>query len=63
MSLEKRVFMRVFSTPMSWSNENNSCMRVNKSLEAREFSQLSYPNQTRTRVARVFMRVDKREFV
>ena len=28
-----------------------------------EFSQLSCPGQTRTRVARVLMKVDKREFV
>ena len=27
--------MRVFSTLMSWSNENKSCMRVDESREAR----------------------------
>ena len=30
-----RVCTRVFSTLMSWSNENKSCMRVNESWQAR----------------------------
>jgi hypothetical protein len=51
-----------FSTFMSRSNENKSCMRVEKREFAREFSQLSCPGQTRTRVARELMRVEKREF-
>ena len=33
--------MRVFSTLMSWSNENKSCMRVDKPKFVLEFSQLS----------------------
>jgi hypothetical protein len=43
--------MRVFSTLMPRSNENKSCMRVKKREFAWEFSQLSCPRQTRTRVA------------
>ena len=54
--------MRVFSTLTSWSNENKSCMRVEKREFVRDFSQLSCAGQTRTRVARELMRVDKREF-
>jgi hypothetical protein len=30
-SWEARVFTRVFSTLLAWSNENKSCMRVDKS--------------------------------
>ena len=37
-------------------------MRVEKREFAREFSQLSYPGQTRTRVAWELIRVEKREF-
>jgi hypothetical protein len=44
------------------SNENKTCMRVEKREFAREFSQLSYWGQTRTRVAWELMRVEKREF-
>ena len=36
---------------MSWSNENKSCMRVDKREFTWEFHQLSCPGQTRTRVA------------
>ena len=36
---------------MSWSNENKSCIRVDKREFAWEFHQLSCPGQTRTRVA------------
>jgi hypothetical protein len=50
-SWEARVYIRVFSTLMSWSNENNSCMRVEKREFTSEFSQFSSPGQTRTRVA------------
>ena len=50
-SWQARVRMRVFSTLMSWSNENKSCMRVDKWEFVWEFSQLSCPGQTRTRVA------------
>jgi hypothetical protein len=50
-SWEARVCMRVFSTLMPWSNENKSCTRVEKREFAWEFSQLSWPGQTRTRVA------------
>jgi hypothetical protein len=53
-SWEARVCMRVFSTLMSRSNENKSYMRVDMRVEKREFawefSQLSCPGQTRTRV-------------
>ena len=38
-------------------------MRVDRREFVREFSQLSFPGQTRTSVARELMRVDKREFV
>ena len=38
-------------------------MRVDKREFVREFSELSFPGQTRTRNAREIMRVDKREFV
>ena len=38
-------------------------MRVDKREFVREFSQLSRPGQTKTRVACELMRVDKREFV
>ena len=36
---------------MSWSNENKSCMRVNKQEFVWEFSQFSCPGQTRTKVS------------
>jgi hypothetical protein len=55
-SWEARVCIRVFSTLMPWSNENKSCMRVEKREFASGFSQLSCPCQTRTRVC---MRVDE----
>ena len=49
---QMRVCLRGSSTLMSWSNENKSCMRVDKRGEfAWEFRQLSCPGQTRTRVA------------
>ena len=54
MTVEKRelLYMRVFSTLVSRSIENKSCMRV--SVDKREFaseiSQLSCPGQTRRRV-------------
>jgi hypothetical protein len=52
-SWEARVCMRVFSTRVPRSNENKSCMRVDERREfAWEFSQLSCPGQTRTRIAR-----------
>ena len=51
-SWQARVYMRVSSTLMSWSNENKSCMRVDKREFTWEFHQLSCPGQTRTRVAR-----------
>jgi hypothetical protein len=47
---------------MPRSNENRSCMRVEKREFAWEFSQLSCLGQTRTRVAWELMRVEKREF-
>jgi hypothetical protein len=50
-SWQARVYMRVFSTFIAWSNENKSCMRVDKREFAWEFSQLSLLDQTRTRVA------------
>jgi hypothetical protein len=50
-SWEARVYMRVFSTFIAWSNENKSCMRVDKREFTWEFSQLSLLDQTRTRVA------------
>jgi hypothetical protein len=46
-----RVYTRVFSTFIVWSNENKSCMRVDKREFAWEFSQLLLLDQTRTRVA------------
>ena len=50
-SWQARVYMRVSSTLVSWSNENKSCMRVDKREFTWEFHQLSCPGQTRTRVA------------
>jgi uncharacterized membrane protein len=50
-SCEGRVYIKVFSTLMPWSNENKSCIRVEKREFTSEFSQLSCPDQTRTRVA------------
>jgi hypothetical protein len=53
-SWEVRVYMRVFSTFFSsstWSNENKSCMKIDKQEFTWEFSQLSLLDQTRTRVA------------
>ena len=41
--------MRVFSTPIPWSNANKSCMRVDEIVL--EFSQLSVSGLTRTGVA------------
>ena len=43
--------MRVSSTITAWSNENKSCMRVDKREFTWEFCQLSLLDQTRTRVA------------
>ena len=62
-SWQARVCIRVFSTLMSWSNENKSYMRVDKREFVWEFSQLSCPGKTRTRVTWELVRVDKREFV
>ena len=42
-SWQKRVCMRVFSTVMSWSNENKSCLRVDKGAFVWDFSELSCP--------------------
>jgi predicted transcriptional regulator len=50
-SWQASVYMRVFSTFIAWSNENKSCMRVEKREFTWEFSQLSLLDQTRTRVA------------
>ena len=50
-SREGRVCMRVFSTLMARSNENKSCTRVEKQQFVSEFSQLSCPGQSTTRVA------------
>jgi hypothetical protein len=57
-----RVCMKVFTTLVPRSNENKSCMRVEKWEFVWEFSQLSCPGQKRTRVAWELMRVEKREF-
>jgi hypothetical protein len=46
-----RVCMKVFTTLVPRSNMNKSCMRVEKWEFVWEFSQLSCPGQTRTRVA------------
>ena len=62
-SWEARFCMRVFSTLMPLSNENKSCMRVEKRDFVWEFFQLSCLGQTRTRVAWELMRVEKRDFV
>ena len=43
--------MRVSSTFIAWSNENKSCMRVDKREFTWGFHQLSLLDQTRTRVA------------
>ena len=52
MRVDKREFsLRVSSTLVSWSNDNKSCMRVDKREFTWEFHQLSYPGQTRARVA------------
>ena len=50
-SWQARVCMRVLSTFIVWSNENKSCMRVDKREFTSEFSPLSLLDQTRTRVA------------
>jgi hypothetical protein len=50
-SWEARVYMRVSSTFIAWSNENKSCMRVDKGEFTWEFPQHSLLDQTRTRVA------------
>jgi predicted transcriptional regulator len=50
-SWQARVFVRVLSTFIVWSNENKSCMRVDKREFSWEFSQLSLLDQTWTRVA------------
>jgi predicted transcriptional regulator len=50
-SWQARVYMRVFSTFIAWSNENKSCIRVDKWEFTWAFSQLSLLDQTRTRVA------------
>jgi hypothetical protein len=60
-SWEARVCMRVFSTLMSWSNKNKSCMRVDESWEAwrvrmRVFSTL----MPRSNENKSCMRVEKR---
>ena len=65
-SWQVRVCIRVFSTLMSWSNDNKSCMRVDDSWQARVCVRvflLSYPSQTRTRLTWESMKVEKREFV
>ena len=50
-SWQARVYMRVSSTFIAWSNENNSCMRVDKWEFTWEFRELSLLDQTGTRVA------------
>jgi predicted transcriptional regulator len=50
-SWQARVYVRVFSTFIAWSNESKSCMRVDKRELTWEFSQLSLLDQTRARVA------------
>jgi hypothetical protein len=50
-SWQARVYMRVSSTFIAWSNENKSCMRVDKREFTWEFSQLSLLDQTTTIVA------------
>ena len=72
----KRVgFMKVFSTLMSWWNENKSCTRVDVSWRARCFlttlmswsnkdkscmNFTSRPNENKSWLARVCMRADER---
>ena len=58
-SWEARVYMRVFSTFIAWSNENKSCMRVDKRKFTWEFSQHSLLDQTRTRVTWELLRVEQ----
>ena len=53
-SWQARVYMRISSTFIAWSNENKSCitcMRADKREFTWEFRQLSLLDQTRTRVA------------
>jgi hypothetical protein len=45
-SWHSRVYMRVFSTSIVWSNENKSCIWVGKRKFTWEFSQLSLLDQT-----------------
>ncbi len=61
-SWQARVYMRVFSTFIAWSNENKSRMRVDKREFTWEVSQLSFLDQTEQELheswqARVYMRV------
>jgi hypothetical protein len=56
-STENKSYMRVEKREFAWE-----LMRVNKREFAGEFSQLSCPVQTRTRVTWELMRVDKWEF-
>jgi hypothetical protein len=61
--IRARVWIRVFSSLMPRLNKNKSCIvRVYKREFAWEFSQLSCPGWTRTRVAWELTRVEKREF-
>jgi hypothetical protein len=62
-SWQVRVYMRVFSTFIAWSNENKSCMRVDKWEFTWEFSQHSLLDQTRTRVAWELSTWELRSFV
>jgi hypothetical protein len=50
-SWQARVYVRIFLAFVAWSNENKSCMRVDKREFTWEFPQLSLLDQTRTRVA------------
>ena len=55
--------MRVFSTLMSWSNENKSCMRVDESSKARVCMRVFSTLTSWSNEGKNCMRVDKREFV
>ena len=54
--------MRVFSTVRSWSNENKSCMRVDKQAFVLDFSELSCPGYTISQVIYPYTSLEIRNF-
>jgi hypothetical protein len=57
--LRSESCMRIFSTLMSWSNENKSCMRVDKGWEARVCMRIFSTLMARSNENKSCMRVDK----